>query len=58
MDYLLNLKKTMTLSSQGKISKHIQEQHEMHELLRAKGYKVVWGLGFRDTIEKIKDYLK
>lgn len=38
-------------------SDHIQEQHEMHERLRAEGYYVVWGLGFEDTISKIKEYL-
>lgn len=37
---------------------HIQEQHEMHERLRAEGYQVVWGFGFDDTVNKIKEYLK
>lgn len=37
---------------------HIQEQHKMHERLRAKGYHVVWGLGYKDTIDKIEEYLK
>lgn len=37
---------------------HIQEQHEMHERLRAEGYQVLWGFGFDDAINKIKDYLE
>lgn len=41
-----------------KKSKHIQEQHEMHERLRAEGYHVVWGLGFDDTVNKIREYMK
>lgn len=37
---------------------HILEQHEMHERLRKDGYFVVWGLGFDDTIKKIKEYMR
>ena len=37
---------------------HIQEQLKCQELLRAKGYHVVYGFGFKDTIEKIIKYLK
>jgi len=36
---------------------HIQEQLKMHDKLRAKGYKVVFGFGLKDTIEKIEEYL-
>ena len=37
---------------------HIQEQHEMHERLRVEGYKVEWGFGFEDTIDKLNKYLR
>ena len=37
---------------------HIQEQITMHERLREEGYQVVWGFGFEDTVNKIKEYLK
>jgi len=37
---------------------HLEEQIKYHEQLRKSGYKVVFGLGFEDTIIKIKDYLK
>ena len=36
---------------------HIQEQAEFHKVLRDKGYQVVWGLGFEDTKDKIKEYM-
>ena len=36
---------------------HIQEQHNMHERLRALNYCVEWGFGFQDTIDKINIYL-
>ncbi len=36
---------------------HIQEQVLMQERLRDKGYFVVWGFGFEDTVEKIDLYL-
>ena len=36
---------------------HNIEQQKMHDILRGKGYKVVYGWGFDDTIKKISDYL-
>ncbi len=36
---------------------HVKEQADMHRLLYEKGYRVVWGLGFDDTVEKIKEYM-
>jgi len=41
-----------------KKNKHLEEQLEYHEELRKNGYKVVFGLGFDDTVNKIKEYLK
>jgi len=37
-------------------SKHIQEQHLMHQRLRGLGYKVEWGFGLEDSLNKIKEY--
>lgn len=37
---------------------HIEEQIAYHKLLREKGYMVVWGFGYKDTINKIQEYLK
>ena len=40
-----------------KKSEHIETQAAMHKQLRAKGYCVEWGLGFEDTVEKIRAYM-
>lgn len=40
-----------------KAGAHIQEQNKMHELLREKGYFVVYGFGFSDTVKKINRYM-
>lgn len=41
-----------------KKNKHLSEQLAYHKLLEDKGYKVVFGLGFNDTVSKINEYLK
>lgn len=40
-----------------KKNEHLEEQIKMHERLREEGYLVLWGLGFNDTIKKIREYL-
>ena len=40
-----------------KKNEHIEQQVKMHKILRDEGYKVEWGLGFDDTIKKIRDYM-
>lgn len=39
-----------------KKNEHLETQIAMHKRLRDKGYCVVFGLGFDDTIEKIRGY--
>ncbi len=39
-------------------SDHLENQNDTHIELKEAGYHVVWGLGFDDTINKIKEYLK
>lgn len=46
------------LNGEYKKNKHLEEQLKYHEELRKNGYKVVFGLGFNDTVNKIKEYLK
>lgn len=41
-----------------KKNEHLEEQIKFHEQLKLKGYQVVFGLGFDDTVIKIKEYLK
>lgn len=37
--------------------KHIEEQAEMLEKLRARGYKAEFGVGYESTVKMIRDYL-
>jgi len=37
--------------------KHNVEQREFHIRLREKGYCVIYGFGFDDTVEKIRLYM-
>ena len=41
-----------------KKSVHLEEQDAYHKSLRDRGYKVEWGLGLEDSIEKIERYLE
>ncbi len=36
---------------------HIQEQVKCQDMLRKKGYHVVWGFGYVDSMKKIHEYL-
>ena len=38
-------------------NEHLESQHKMHERLRNLGYKVEWGFGLVDSLEKIKKYI-
>ena len=51
-------KEVYKLNGEFKKSEHLEEQIKFHEKLRQKGYQVVFGLGFDDTVIKIKEYLK
>ena len=37
--------------------KHLEEQAEMLERLRARGYKAEFGVGYESTVKMIRDYL-
>ena len=37
--------------------KHIEEQAEMLERLRERGYKAEFGVGYESTVKMIRDYL-
>lgn len=50
-------KKKTVKDKSGKAYDHIQEQFEMIETLRKKGYYANFGLGFQDSITQIKDYM-
>jgi len=39
-------------------NEHLEEQKEMIERLKAKGYYANWGLGFDDSIKQIREYMK
>jgi hypothetical protein len=41
-----------------KKDEHIETQHKMHERLRAKGYYVVFGLGFDHAKLQLDNYMK
>jgi len=53
-----NRSEVYKLNGDYKKNQHLEEQLKYHERLREKGYKVVFGLGFDDTVNKIKEYLK
>lgn len=40
-----------------KKDKHLEEQAEMLERLRARGYKAEFGVGYESTVKMIRDYL-
>jgi len=46
-----------TKSGDYRQDKHNVEQREFHIRLRKKGYRVEYGFGFKDTIEKIRAYM-
>jgi len=41
-----------------KKSEHLEHQISVHARLRDEGYMVVWGLGFEDTVKKIREYFE